>query len=308
MRAYTVVDGAWKARGRPSIVPDGFVLATTRPDATNTGALAGTTFQTYSGPANITTDGATFRDTLFPNKVSIQAKNVTIEGCKGTAVIDGLIHAGNSNVRNLLVRRTTLRPASGSTVSIGIVGHDFTIERCDISGTVDGIRVHNTSAPVGQSGVRIIGNYIHDLCYTTPYSGHSDNETHNDGIQIEGGNGVEVIGNRIAAYGDPVYGNIADNPRGPQVLSCIIVTPNVGDVHGLRIVGNWFEGAYVPINLSEKNRGPLLDLFVQGNRWDGNKRLTWDVLMHGTTKDANNMTLWTDNIRTDTGNPVVFTG
>lgn len=308
MRAYTVVDGAWKARGRPSIVPDGFVLGVTRPDATNTGVPAGTTLTTVSGTVTITTDGTTYRNTRFTGRVSVQAKNVTFENCRFEAVTDGQVHAGNSGVRNLLIRRCTFRPSAASTTPIAVVGHDFTVERCDISGSVDGIRVHNTSAPVGQSGVRIIGNYIHDLCYTTPYSGHSDNETHNDGIQIEGGNGVEIIGNRIAAYGDPIYGNIADNPRGPQVLSCIIVTPNVGDVHGLRIVGNWFEGAYVPINLSEKNRGPLLDLYVQGNRWDGQKRLTWDVLMHGTTKAANDMTKWTDNIRTDTGQPVVFTG
>lgn len=308
LRPHTYSGGMLRALGRGAIAADGWVVRVTQPDETNTGMLPGTTLQTYTGPSAITTDGATFRDTLFTSKISVAAKNVTIEGCKTTAVIDGMIQASNAAAKNLLIRRTTFRPAAASTNTIGIVGHDFTAERCDISGTVDGIRIHNTNVVDGPSGVTVRGCYIHHLCFTTPYAGHGDNETHNDCIQIEGGNDTLIEGNHLAAFGDPIYGNIADNPRGPQVLSGIIVTPNVGNVRRLMIAGNWFSGAYVPINIAEKGRGPLSDLMILDNRFAGDKRLSWDVLLEWTTKAAVDLTKWTGNTRTDTGQPVVFSG
>lgn len=308
LRPHTYSDGMLRALGRPSITADGWVVRVSKPDETNTGVPAGTTLTPYTGPSTITTDGATIREALFTSKLSIAAKNVTIEGCKSTAVIDGMIQTSNINAKNVLIRRTTFRPSAASTNTIAIVGHDFTAERCDISGTVDGIRISNSNVADGPSGVTVRSCYIHHLCFTTPYSGHSDNETHNDGIQIEGGNDILIEGCHIAAFGDPVYGNIADNPRGPQVLSCIIVTPNVGNVRRLMIAGNWFSGAYVPVNIAEKGRGPLADMMMLDNRFAGDKRLSWDVLLEWTTKAAVDLTKWTGNVRTDTGQPVVFSG
>lgn len=298
----------WVRRPGQSITSDGFVFGVTKPSATNTGVPSGQSLTTYAGPANITTPNQVFKNLIFPNQVGVQASNITFQNCRFEATgVTNMLSCTNAGITGVVLERCTFRPSSAYDSIMAIQGHSYTAIRCDISGIIDGFRVHNTANPNAPTNVKIWGNYVHDFAWFSPYSGHADNETHNDGIQIEGGTGTEMWGNYIASYGDPVYGNIADNSRSPYTLSCIIITPNVGVCNNTVIRANWFDGGYVPVNITEKSRGPITGLDIDDNRFSGLKHGAQDVLVPLTTKNANDFAAnWTNNIREDTGLPVVF--
>lgn len=300
----------WVRRLSDTYSSDNFTLGVTKPSAANTGVPAGQTLTAYSGPINITGSNLVFKNMLFSNRVSVSGTNVKFENCRFEATNTSVMfQSTNVAASGIVIERCTFRPSSAYDSVMAIQGHDFTAIRCDISGVIDGFRVHNTANPNAPSNAKIWGNYVHDFAWFTPYSGHADNETHNDGIQIEGGTGTDIWGNYIAAYGDPLYGNISASARKPYVLSCVIITPNVGVCHSTTIRANWFDGGYVPINISEKSRGPITGLEIDDNRFSGMKALPYDALVVTTTKNANNSTVnWTNNIREDTGLPVVFSG
>ena len=249
------------------------------------GVPAGTKLQKYTGPAAITTPGATFRRTLFTSRVDVRAPGVTFEECAATNPSGDLFTCTNKDIRDVVLRRCTMRPSAASTSTIGIVGHDFTLDACDISGTVDGVRIHNTSDRTAPARVYIRGTRIHDLCWTSPYSGHADNETHNDAIQIESGSGeIEITDTILSAYGDIVYGNIVDNPRGPHVMTGLIVTPNVGPVSGVLVERVTFEGGYAAVNISEKSYGPVKGIVIRDARFKGDTTTGKDILAPATTR------------------------
>jgi hypothetical protein len=160
-----------------------------------------------------------------------------------------------------------IKPEFPSLWVNGINGHDFTLLRCDISQVVDGAGLYNTFAPGTDLRVKIQSSYIHDLAYYSPDPNHSDNQTHNDGIQVQGGLGAVIQGNNIQSF------RVGTTT---VVLSCMLFNDNVGRCGNHVIEDNWFGGGYVPINALDSSLGTSnLGRFWR-NKFDGTsyKRLT----------------------------------
>lgn len=304
----------WVAGGEPTPVPPTeFQYGIEKPVAVNAGVEPGVVLGDYDGPNNLTAANTHYEGAYFPAKPSLAAANLTFKNCEFAATPSmyavgggGVVQATNVNVWGAQFENCTIRPAGESDASVGIVGRNFEMYRCDISGVIDGVRVHDTTNPDADSNVKLHGLYIHDLAYWTPFAGHADNQTHNDGIQVEGGKSVDIFGCNIEARADATLGTGQNTQYPPYALACIMITPTVGKVDGLRLRDNWLDGGYAPVNMSEKGRGPILGLEITGNRFSGQKGLTQDILMPMSTRIANdNGAGWTGNIRLDTmGQPV----
>lgn len=319
---YVFINNSWEFvrdvdSSEPTPEPE-FIYKSTKPSNKNTGVSPNVTLGDFDGSSlNLTSANTTYDGARFSGLPGLAAPNLTFNDCLfqgvpgqlGMPNSGGSVKASNANVKNAVFNRCTFRPATGSNASIGLVGHDFTLDRCDISGVVDGVRIYNGADPNGPSGVEMHGTYIHDLSYYTPFSGHSDNQTHNDGVQIEGGTGTLLSGCYISARAD-AHPNFGAGPTAtqlpPYVLSALIITPNVGEVHNTRAEYNWFDGGYAPINLSEKGRGAY-NFELVGNRFSGQKGLTQDFLLTQAIRTASNGAVnWVGNIREDTGDDIVL--
>ncbi len=125
----------------------------------------------------------------------------------------------------------------------GIAGHHFTARACDISGIVDGIGAKNVSAYSADLGVIVEDCWIHGF-YTAPDSYHSDNITHNDGIQIHTGGGVTIRRNFIDCTDID-----AESPQTVAITSCVLVNGPAGQTWGtITLEENWLSGAVSHFN------------------------------------------------------------
>lgn len=244
--------GYWRRRSRSDLIPTG--LTKIRPSAATTGVPAGTVL-TENRPANgqlaITTAGTVLDGLDIYGQVYVQAANVTIRRCRirgrNATTNESLIQATSASVSSLLVEDCTLRPDFPSYWLNGFLGSNFTVRRCDISRCVDGFGVYNTNAPGTPLNVTIESNYVHDFSYYSPDPNHTnDNQTHNDGIQIQGGTGAIIRYNLIDSYFATDVGT--GNQTLPRALSCILFNVNVGTTGGHVIEDNWLYGGQVPVN------------------------------------------------------------
>lgn len=312
---WTLSGGAWKRRGRAD-VPAGSVghgpVGSYQPDATSSGVPAGTALTTHTGTITATA-GQTIENLDVHGRVVVKVAGVTIRNCRirgAAGETAPLIQCYDTGASGLLVEDCTLRPDVAPTTAgpDGITGHDYTIRRCDISGTIDGCGIYNTSNPSGPMNVLIEQCYVHDLCFLTPDSGHSDNHSHNDCVQIQGGGSITIRGNNFAGFTDPttsVYGAMYPNPGkwSNSVLQC---TQNVGTISGVDFSSNWVDGGAASLNLSGNytSFGRLV-----GNHFGRNQRLqgsggdtTYTVLMSAAT--AAGVTV-SGNTYADTGTPIL---
>lgn len=260
----------------PAYPPNHGALGSYKPSATTTGVPAGTALTRYPavGSADIivTTPGTVLDSLDIHGSVIVQAADVTIKRCivraKLVTTNTACVMAVDSRCLRLVVQDCKLMPEFPSVWINGINGHDFTLLRCDISKCVDGAGLFKTSAPGTNLAVVIQGNYIHDLSWFSPDPNHlSDNQTHNDGIQIQGGLGAVIQGNNIQSFR---MGTTT------VALSCVLLNDNVGKTGNHIIESNWFGGGYVPINALDTSCGGSNYGRFWKNKFDGNsfQRLT----------------------------------
>lgn len=218
LETWSIINGQLKRRGRtPS--RDDLVSGVDKPDATNTGAYAGTQDATINNDVIITVDGTILENKIINGAVKIRAANVIVRNNiirGGATVATGLIDCGNAACVNALIIDNTIAPGSNQKCD-GIRGHDFTAKRNNIYWCVDGMDPYNSTAHNAapsqqyQTNVIIEQNYIHDLGWWTasgPGIVHtSDTETHNDLIQHQGGGGTIIKGNNLDARYARQYGH-----------------------------------------------------------------------------------------------------
>jgi hypothetical protein len=103
----------------------------------------------------------------------------------------------------------------------GAVGHNFTLERCLVTGgTVDAVSSHTMSGStnVGTwAKVKVLGSILEKTAYTYPdtiTTTHSDG-THNDLWQHQGGDAIVAIGNWFNGAGDGYTSTSAAYPQFP---------------------------------------------------------------------------------------------
>jgi len=240
-------------------------VAVVKPSASNTGATG--TLSTLSGDQVVTVAGTTIEDKDIYGKVTVRAANVTLRNCRirGNATQSsnsGLVDATHSSVSNLLIEDCTLAAGTPSVWWTGIIGHDYTARRCNISQVVDGFGVYNTANPSAHSGVLIELNYVHDLSCISPDPNHSDNKTHGDVVQIQGGGYVIIRNNHFDATPS------STSTAGVKPTSCVMITPNVSACPGNVITGNWLYGVSAAvINVSPKSKGSSTTAWIADNRF-----------------------------------------
>lgn len=251
-----------------------------RPAAATTGVPDGTTLTRYpaTGTADyvVTTPGKVLDRLDIHGRVVVQAADVTIQRCvvrgnKATTNTSCIVATAGSCAR-LLIQDCNLTPEFPSLWLNGVNGHDFTIRRSEIRDVVDFFGLYNTSAPGTTLRVTIDQNWGHKMAYFSPDPNHSyidsfgnqtkDNQTHNDGVQFQGGLSATVRGNSFESYygiagsaqpsnlgPTPTTAGINKSPRATMPsLSCFMFNNNVGKTGGHILEDNWLMGAYVPVN------------------------------------------------------------
>jgi hypothetical protein len=183
------------------------------PDATNTGVPAGTTLTAYAGPMTITTAGTVIDSKRITGCIVIKANNVTISrsllqsnGCFFNVLSDN----GNTGLKLTDVEIDGQNNVTGDSA---INGGGFTCLRCDIHGTLDGIKA--------QSNVVVQDSYIHDLAMTA--------DSHNDGIQSLGTTSLQIRHNTIV---------VKDGATSAVILS----TGSASDMRNVAIDSNLLGG------------------------------------------------------------------
>ena len=239
------------------------VPGTYRPGSSTTGVLPGTVLTTYSGATTITTAGTTISNKEIFASLDIQAANVTIDNCKirATTGASYVVSATNAAASNTVITNCEVFPDVPSHNYNGIQGHGLTVKYCNIHDTVDGVNLFY--ANTANNSV-IMQNWIHDMAYFTPDSNHADNQTHNDGIQIQGSKGPILIqGNFIDARGYSAVsgslGSLPDRGTGDDTngrhnfgaLTCIQFTDAPVNVYTIstpaaqvKVLDNYLYGAY----------------------------------------------------------------
>lgn len=305
------------AATRQDLVP-----GTYTPDASTTGLLPGYTWTTagiwFNGallPGSVINGdyAPTTTDTLMenkvingrfmPNGVRNTLRNCVIRGsaagpADGAGQSYGLVQVGAS-VQDARIEDCLLLPQHPHYNMTGCYSHDYTALRLNVSRTVDGFGAFKANAPCN---VHILACYVHDLNMVAPDPNHPNDalgpRTHNDGVQIQGGDGVEINGCAIEGIVSNFPASegwiqatmdVTTNP--PNVwapphkfsasgrclaTSCIIVTPNVGTPKisaNHRIVNNLLiGGAAGGINYANVSGGAIGSQgdagFIDGNRFD----------------------------------------
>lgn len=320
--------------GTPPPPVDGFALGTTKPTAANTGIQPGVVLTTSNGDITVNTAGAVIENLDIFGKVIIQAANVTIRNCRirgGVATSNvGLVTCFSAACTGARIEFCELRPDNPSVWWDGVIGHGYTAYRNHVYWTVDGFGAYLASGEGLDVGVQIQGNYVHDLSLISPDPNHSDNLTHSDGIQVQGGWSGQIVGNNIQgfwqpnngtgwpgydpAHNDPMNGAINPNATNfdyGQSTSCIICTPNQSSVQGWLVDRNWFDGGGIGINLpAPAHLAPTLNFGTISNNKFGHKQglpyhsaltaeNTWTIV-----QSTNQQATTSGNVYEDSGHPV----
>lgn len=260
-----------KVEPAPAPQPDaadrsGLVTGTYQPSADTTGVPARTVLTPHntSGADLVITQDGTILDGLeIYGDIKVRAANVTIKNSRlhgGTHIPGsntGIIDANSSAVSNLVVQDNTIIPDRPSYYRDGIVGHDYKALRNHIQRTNDGLGIFNRPGGPAAANVSAEGNYIHSLTYWSSDPAHSDG-THNDGIQVQGGENIRLAGNTVVANAVLGEGS-GPNPRGDHAGIGIMLQQNVAKLANVVVENNWVDDGQTSINIAN---GKYADITV----------------------------------------------
>jgi|GEM_PF-4228685 len=304
-----------------------FIVGETKPTAENTGlnaaGLSSADLTVVAGNHTHTTNDAVYENTRFTGFIDIRAKRVTYRNCwfNGPGTVGtALVMCMNSVCEEIVFENCLFRASSfGATVDGApdncLFGHDFTLYRCDLSGGIDIIGLYSGVALTTPArNINIIGSYIHGMTYYSPDPSHTNNQTHNDAIQMHGGaENFLMRGTNVEAFYDPTIGDAADpavvdgdqlvsgNPYYPSLAaSCVIIASPVNATAGVDnflMDKNWLGGGVVVINWP---RSDATNLAITNNRWTRGTYYGDDFTI--LIKPAQTATI-TGNYYEDTGTP-----
>ncbi len=236
----------------------------------------------HQGDIIITTPGTVIDSLDVYGFIKVRAANVTIENSYihgGVATANtGLIDAMSAAAVNTTVLNNTLVPDHPSVWIDGVFGHDMTVKGNEMYNVVDGIGIFKTGlSATGNVNADIEGNYVHDLAYLSPDPNHPDNHTHNDGVQIQGGGNIKLIGNTL----DCLAGTASNltSPYYPAATGqAIALTPNVSAIHDTVIDHNWLDGGAQSIG-GTTAQGLGSGIVISNNQFG---HLQWPINRNGT--------------------------
>lgn len=266
------------------------VIGVDRPDnPANAGLLPGWTkgmLTVWNGDYLLDTPGETVSNLLINGKLK-----VTASGCRARNLwVQGPAVPGNSNqhlvthesagTTDFIIEDSVMIPQTPTYGWNAIKGHHYTAKRCIMQLTVDGVRVYDATA--GQQGlavgVAVEQCWIGQLTLFSPDPNHppatSDNRTHNDISQMEGGRGTAFRGNvldgRLARTWPGINLSTSDPTTNPPnvfappttfpyytgsggeypTTSILQIIPSVGSVGDLVVEDNWFYYGVVAVNFA----------------------------------------------------------
>ncbi|HEY3409282.1 MAG TPA: hypothetical protein VGK53_14010 [Propionicimonas sp.] len=239
--------------------PTATATATATPTATapttttpSYGVPAGTALKVVTGDMTVTTPGTVISGIDLHGYLSIKADNVTIQD----SILRGGAQATSGKAlimawwkyKNLKVINSTLKAEFPSIYVDGLSGSNYTAEGLDISGVVDALKVIG-----GNTTIR--GNYFHDAIHSNNDPTHPDGQTHDDGIQVEGGSAILIENNKIGGFHN----------------SPIQVTQNYAATNGVTIRNNELSGGGCQLNVTSAGAGgggaPIYAFSITGNKF-----------------------------------------
>lgn len=222
--------------------------------------------------------------------------NTTLATPRGLLFVGTGVTAGSQNV---FVYDSDFIAQRPSIWWDGIMYHDFTLERCYIARTVDGIGAY-TSGSDTTTNVVVKGCHIEKLTYWSPgdpaHLTDTPPKTHNDIVQWQGGDNLTLIGNFFdgtydATIGDVTYTSSSPNPAGggPNNSGAASHQPgwnlNSGDLatYGAYLL----DGSILQIN--NNTTSTVANLVFDGNWSTGATRtITMSPVVGGTVTITNN--------------------
>lgn len=281
------------------------------------GKLSDVARTTYTGGAIVA--GGLYENKIFTTDINLSGGGVTsapaifrnceFRGTVGAPSANGaLIRAWGNDHFPAEIWDSTLRPQTPHWMRNGILGHDVKLYRTEIDHCVDNLSTYNTTAghTTDPSGVELYGVWMHDLWYelSPPVTGTNDG-AHSDGIQIQGLAGLKMRGCVIDAF---VAAECRPNFYGDSTSnSGIIIKPDVGDITGLDIQYNRFNGGRFTINVANDPPSRILTNIgtiannVFGGDW-GNQAAGTGAL----SMPAGVTGTFTGNTLAATGGPIVI--
>ena len=214
-------------------------------NASNTGVPAGTHLTVLKGDLTIDTPGAVVNGLDIHGFVTVTARGVTIRN----SIIRG---AATSTERPLLlsasvaasvtIQDSELFAAFPSWAIDGIRGWNITATRVNIHDVVDGFHLYGDNVTVQSS-------WLHNNLHFASDPNQDGGPSHDDGIQIQVGKNIRIIGNNMSGAAN----------------SAVQFTQDMGIVSDVQIVKNRLDGGECTINVAEKGRGSFLGLVIVGN-------------------------------------------
>lgn len=232
---------------------------THEPDATNTGVPVGTGL-IRSGSINVHHDGTTIVARDVHGTIHVHADDVTIRDTRVTSSDYWPIwlDPGRHGLRVI----DTEVIGSGSCQA-GIAAHDYVAIRVNVHGCGNGAKAGENTT--------IAYSWLHQL-RVMPGS-------HNNGIQVSGGDHIRILGNRITAPASQT--------------AAIMIGPDYGrPIVDVTIVGNWLDGGDYALHLDAE------DAVVRNNHFGRSA-------LYGAADVVEPAAVWEANVWDDTGRTVL---
>lgn len=226
-----------------------------KPGPNTTGVPRGLKLRRHDGNMTITKDGTVIDGMDIHGYIRIKAKNVTIRrsiirGAKGVKYNHGLIMNYEPWAVNTKVHDVTISPTEPTPYQDGLKGMNIHANRVEIKNTNDGAGFHGNNNSIKMS-------WIHSLKhYASGYYPGAKIPSHNDGIQIHGGNGNVFLGNSISD---------ADN-------AAMQVGQDYSKISNITLGNNWLNDGGCTVNIHHKYKGPMSGIVVRNNLFGPNRR------------------------------------
>lgn len=248
----------------------------------------------------VRTPGAVFDGWEFDRNVLVEVPGVVFTNCRfsgidGNPANTGLVAVSNDRslgVASFTATRCSMIPRYPNDGIDGVRGSNFTLDACEITRTVDGMQQFgdlSTRHDPYAGNVLVQNCWIHDLIHydNNSHPGTGDPGTHNDGVQIGGGDNIRFINNIFSgtmrnagmfisqARQDISVLIIEGNTFGAGSAAAINLYDNAGSgpVTGLRIASNIFDAATTGYTMLVSKR-TLQDgaPYIQGNVWSDGRQ------------------------------------